>query len=315
MCAVTPNGENSHRLGGDGHAARAPPYLRTPSHVISLGMVTHSAHSTAHLRERSLLFWLAISCLGCKPSPEAEAATDSTTTSSMGTEAATDSTTTSSTDSETGMGTTADCSANHVPNSTPLDVTIRNNGKQPIYLVTASPDLELGPGFFVKRSYDLIDTTSNGVVNDRGICFIYRRCTVSYWCPYTFDTQNHDPCDATQAVPPPIMIAPGGAFRPPGWDGLTYTEATLPYDCQNALCGVPVDTETMCLRALSYEGTLAVRVRTGLGVECDIPEECSCEVNGDGWCTLGSGTVQSPVITESEIFQFPDTPTVEVAIP
>lgn len=249
--------------------------------------------------------------LGCHTPTTTESVTEGTINS---TATATMAATTAGAESDTAATSGDPCEVNHVPETTALEVIIRNAGNEPMYVVTAAPDISLGPGYFVERSYDLIDAVSSDIVNTRGICFWYQRCTVSYWCPYTFDTKDHDPCDAKPVMPSPIVIYPGGVYRPLGWDGLTYTHAVLPYECQNPLCGGPVDLPTMCLQALSYSGNLVARILVANDIECNEPGLCDCEPNADGWCRADMGVALSPTALESGL-SFPGTQSVEIVIP
>ena len=213
-------------------------------------------------------------------------------------------------------GTSFHCEANYVPPQELLEVAIVNAGAEAIVIDVAVRDY--GPGildeFYAERAYTVIDPETEAIVNERGLCFGVERCTPDYWCPYTFDTEDHDPCDPEPGRPGPIVISPGGRYEPPPWDGLRYEDAVLPYECQNQLCGVPVDLPTECRRAFAVAGELIARVQVGAAIECLEADSCACTPNQDGWCRAGVGIVVDPVAVEVG-FVFPEVQAIEVVIP
>lgn len=220
----------------------------------------------------------------CGPTPGAD--TGATTTTGA------DDSSSSSEDTSTGELPDPPQCPDFRPEATPLAVTIVNSRPEPVYIEVAVLDPEL-PGYRVARPYDLLDAETAAVVNERGLCHTYRRCSFDLWCPWSFgENPGHDPCDPAQESPPPLRLDPGASYSAAPWDGLAFAPAEVPYECFHALCGVPAPEPTECLLASAYAGELIARVRVGAALDCGGDEPCDCEPDAEeGWCEASGGAV------------------------
>lgn len=238
---------------------------------------------------------VVLGLVSCSPptGSQTEATSEATSTTENPTQTTADVQT--ETDTQTPNDMATECAAGQIPEADVVAMTITNAGSEPVFVVLAAADPELGEGYFVERAVDLTDPDSQQVVNAVGICDLQRRCGSGYWCPYIFDEdQDFDPCEPKMVYPDPIKILPGGVYSGAEWSGLARNEVVLPDQCLNQLC--PAPGETRCLASTAYTGELVASIRVGGEVSC-AGESCDCTPSpGYDWCWVGGGKVTAPAV-------------------
>lgn len=150
--------------------------------------------------------------------------------------------------------------------TTQVTVTVRNTTDEAIYLTGLGCDSQI--------DLELYDA------NDREVS--YRRGNCHFTCA---ELQNTDPvCAGGCAIPPIIMIAPGGSYDL-SWDGTLHEPTEMPASCYFSS---DFASPTCDVRISAPEGSYAFEVVGYDDSWCpiDLPGGCECEPNAQGNCQV-----------------------------
>lgn len=147
-----------------------------------------------------------------------------------------------------------------------VSVTIRNTSAEPIYIS--------GLGCTNNLDLRLYDAADNMLSYQRGACH--------FTCEQL--QQSSAVCAADCAVPPVVMIAPGGTHEL-AWDGTIHQSAPMPTGCHLE----PEYAAGSCdQRVVAPEGTYQFELTAHDDSWCppDSESECACTPDANGSCTV-----------------------------
>jgi len=179
----------------------------------------------------------------------------------------------------------------------PVDIFIRNDGAEPIYIGQEIPyDL-----LYVDNADELIDT----VLNDG--------------CGFTCQEIIDDGCCAPGDVPAVgIYIAPGGHYKR-RWSGFRWDAKSMPVACLSEDADTTYcDADAVACKRQVSASDGAYRLEVNAHAECE-GELCECVPNEEGWCELDFGYEDIPLggaaIYGEALFNYSADDSVEVILP
>ncbi len=150
--------------------------------------------------------------------------------------------------------------------TTDVAVTVRNDGASPIYITGLGCDASVD-----LRLYD---------ANDQLLAYRERVC--QFTCSELQETDAV--CAADCALPPVVMIAPGGTYEL-AWNGTVLDAVGMPPGCYLSpdLAG-----DTCEQRVVAPAGEYALEITAYDGSFCPLDMEgaCECEPDATGSCTV-----------------------------
>ncbi|MGB1017052.1 MAG: BPTI/Kunitz-type proteinase inhibitor domain-containing protein [Nannocystaceae bacterium] len=190
------------------------------------------------------------------------------------------------------------------PAATPVPIVVRNNSADGVWMQSFEPNNGI-----VGYRLQPIQITPKGA--EEPLITVPNNCDEGYELTPFMETQACSGNCTDEGPPPdPIYIAPGGIY-PTTWDGQSFSEKMiLPTRCWPEGCDVDEIRVGRWQNVDEVSFTAAAVIGT---ITCD---DCSCEPNADGWCSLGFGngaSIESPM-TLSEDFSWPQDQTVELVI-
>lgn len=161
--------------------------------------------------------------------------------------------------------------------ATPLTIAIENDSPDPIYLVSngCSSDVEI---ILRDENGDFVARDGNGGCG-------YQTCEV------LMDEPMYD-CAAACAVPPTVMIAPGGRFETQ-WNGFVMKQVDMPSSC---FADTQSQMTTCSQLQVAEEGsyTAGFNVATELTCQTGDPNaDCTCTPDANGVCVIDFGYAES----------------------
>ncbi|MEQ9323819.1 MAG: hypothetical protein RIF41_31940 [Polyangiaceae bacterium] len=178
--------------------------------------------------------------------------------------------------------------------ATPLTIAIENNSPDPIYLVSngCSTDVEL----------ILRDPNGDFVPRFGGACG-------NQTCEVLMDEPVLT-CDAACAVPPTVMIAPGGRFETE-WDGFVMKQVEMPSSC---FADTQSQLSTCAQLQVAEEGSYSAGFNVATEITCqsgDPNDNCDCTPDENGLCTIDFGYAETMTETLAEAL-YPSETAIEI---
>ena len=171
-----------------------------------------------------------------------------------------------------------------------VDVVVRNEGAENIYLSGAS----------CAAVIDLLVDDPDG--NPR----VWRSDGCTFTCE---ELQQHGgECALDCAIPPLVMLTPGGEYHLT-WTGVLFEPVAMPGSCYFDAGGVQ---DSCYQQQVATAGDYTVRTNAWASASGCTEVDCLCEPDLNGACELSFGMVEGSPVEGSATVSYPTAATVEI---